>query len=103
VRQLTRCSDQSTPFATRSGWRFLPAVATKHIWPNCADCLPEQRRCRTCRRQGKTVRKLIDCLIAAVAIEAGCEVLHADADFNVLARRTALRVHSSSLPDSDGD
>ncbi len=57
---------------------------------------------RTCRPQGRTVRKLIDCLIATVAIEAGCEVLHADADFNVLARHTALRVHSSSLPDTEG-
>ena len=34
----------------------------------------------------------IDCLIAAVAIEADVPVLHADTDFDVLARHTQLRV-----------
>jgi len=47
---------------------------------------------RACRRRGETVRKLIDCLIAAVAIRADVPVLHADADFDVLARHTPLRV-----------
>jgi predicted nucleic acid-binding protein len=47
---------------------------------------------RTCRRSGETVRKLIDCLIAAIAIRTEVEVLHADSDFDVLARHTALRV-----------
>lgn len=47
---------------------------------------------RACRRRGETVRKLIDCLIAAVAIRADSPVLHADADFEVLARHTALRI-----------
>lgn len=51
---------------------------------------------RTCRRRGETVRKLIDCLIGAVAIEHGVEVLHADEDFNALARHTDLRVHRAS-------
>jgi predicted nucleic acid-binding protein len=47
---------------------------------------------RTCRRQGLTVRKLIDCLIAAHAIDAGVELLQDDADFAVLARCTAVRL-----------
>ena len=51
---------------------------------------------RTCRARGETVRKLIDCLIAAVAIRAGAEVLHADADFAVMARHTDLRLHPAS-------
>jgi hypothetical protein len=46
---------------------------------------------RTCRRQGETVRRLIDCLIAAVAIRNEVAVLHADDDFDVLARHTALQ------------
>jgi predicted nucleic acid-binding protein len=50
---------------------------------------------RTCRGGGETVRRLIDCLIAAVAIKAGVPVLHADADFEVLARHTPLRVGGS--------
>ena len=48
---------------------------------------------RTCRRNGQTVRRLIDCLIAAVAIRAAVPVLHADTDFDTLARHTPLRVH----------
>ena len=51
---------------------------------------------RTCRRRGETIRKLIDCLIASVALRADAEVLHADADFAVLARNTALRIHGAS-------
>jgi hypothetical protein len=47
---------------------------------------------RTCRRSGETVRRLIDCLIAAVAIRAGIPLLHADADFDVLARHTPLQI-----------
>lgn len=46
---------------------------------------------RACRRSEATVRRLIDCLIAAVTIRADVPVLHSDADFGVLARRTALR------------
>lgn len=47
---------------------------------------------RTCRRNGETVRRLIDCLIAAAAIRAGVAVLHADSDFDVLARHTDLQI-----------
>lgn len=45
---------------------------------------------RACRRRGETVRKLVDCLIAAHAIRARLPLLHADADFDVLARHTEL-------------
>lgn len=47
---------------------------------------------RTCRRRGDTVRKLIDCLIAATAIRTSSTLLHSDKDFDVLARHTALRI-----------
>ena len=47
---------------------------------------------RVCRRGGETVRKLIDCLIAGVAIRADIPLLHADADYEVLARHTAIRI-----------
>jgi predicted nucleic acid-binding protein len=50
---------------------------------------------RTCRRQGETVRKLIDCLIAAVASRHGMPILHADADFSTLARHTSVTVHAA--------
>jgi predicted nucleic acid-binding protein len=48
---------------------------------------------RRCRRQGETVRKLIDCLIAGVAIREGLSLLHADSDYDALARHTSLAVH----------
>jgi predicted nucleic acid-binding protein len=47
---------------------------------------------RACRRAGETPRRLIDCLIAAVAIDGGVRLLHADADFEVLHRHTALQL-----------
>jgi predicted nucleic acid-binding protein len=50
---------------------------------------------RTCRQQGRTVRKLMDCLIAAVAIRAEIPVLHFDTDFDTLVEHTALQVYSS--------
>lgn len=46
-----------------------------------------------CRRRGETVRKLIDCLIAAVAIRADVPLLHQDSDFETLARHTGLKLH----------
>ena len=49
---------------------------------------------RTCRQQGHTVRKLIDCLIAAVAIRNGLAILHLDADFDILAQHTSLNIVS---------
>jgi predicted nucleic acid-binding protein len=49
---------------------------------------------RSCRSQGKTVRKLIDCLIAAVAMRASVPVLHADQDFTAIAMATDLRIDS---------
>jgi hypothetical protein len=47
---------------------------------------------RTCRRAGETVRSLMDCHIAAMAIRLGVPVLHRDRDFDVLARHTPLQV-----------
>ena len=49
---------------------------------------------RVCRREGETVRRLIDCLIGSIAIRADAAVLHNDRDFDVLARHTGLRVDS---------
>lgn len=47
---------------------------------------------RACRRAGDTVRRLPDCLIAAVAIRTGAALLHRDADFDVIARYSSLAV-----------
>jgi predicted nucleic acid-binding protein len=47
---------------------------------------------RRCRSQGKTVRKLIDCLIAAVAMRANVALLHLDQDFTAIAAVMDLRM-----------
>lgn len=47
---------------------------------------------RRCRRKGNTVRTLIDCLIAAVAIRERASLLHNDRDYDVLARHSKLRI-----------
>ncbi len=50
---------------------------------------------RACRTGGETVRALTDCLIAVVALRASVPVLHADRDFEMLARHTGLQVERS--------
>jgi len=47
---------------------------------------------RTCRERGEAVRNLADCLVAVPAIRAGATLLHADRDFEKLARHTPLRL-----------
>ena len=72
--------------------RLLARAATISIEP--ADYDEAAALYRRCRREGETVRKLIDCLIGAVAIRADAAVLHNDSDFDTLARLTGMRVDS---------
>ena len=46
---------------------------------------------RQARGEGLTVRRLVDCLIAAIAIDNDVELLHADRDFTALAQCSRLR------------
>jgi predicted nucleic acid-binding protein len=46
---------------------------------------------RHCRTRGATIRALSDCVIAAVAIRTGVPLLHADADYDAIARHCRLR------------
>lgn len=48
-----------------------------------------------CRRSGFTIRALTDCLLAAVALREGASVLHADRDFEAIARCTPLAIDSA--------
>jgi predicted nucleic acid-binding protein len=43
------------------------------------------------RSRGYTIRSSADCLIAAIALEAGVPVWHRDRDYDNIARFTALR------------
>jgi predicted nucleic acid-binding protein len=49
---------------------------------------------RMARRAGVTIRKTLDCLIAAPCIRTGAPLLHADTDFDRLAKCTPLRLYS---------
>jgi predicted nucleic acid-binding protein len=46
---------------------------------------------RRCRRAGNTVRSLIDCQVAAMALRLNLEVVHRDRDFDVIATHCGLR------------
>lgn len=51
---------------------------------------------RSARRAGVTIRKTLDCLIAAPCVRTGAPLLHADSDFDLLASCTPLRLWSPS-------
>ena len=57
---------------------------------------------RQCRNRGETVRKLVDCLIAAVAIRSEVAILHDDRDFDVLAWHTELQTYPDGRDDAKG-
>ena len=95
------------PCATQFAWRCSPAPAgnERHLTglrgllaratvlpTGPADYDEAAALYRACRREGETVRKLVDCLIGSIAIHAGAAVLHNDSDFDVLARHTGLEV-----------
>lgn len=47
---------------------------------------------RQCRKEGETPRRLADCLIAAVAIRNGADLLCEDRDFAAIARHAPLQL-----------
>lgn len=47
---------------------------------------------RDCRKKGKTVRKTVDCIIAAICIENDLTLLHKDSDFDTIAACVELKV-----------
>lgn len=47
---------------------------------------------RDCRRKGKTARKTIDCIIAAICLENDLSLLHKDSDFDTISVCTGLKV-----------
>jgi predicted nucleic acid-binding protein len=49
---------------------------------------------RECRRHGHTVRSMIDCLVAAMALRLEVPVAHRDRDFEVMAAHCGLQTVS---------
>ena len=50
---------------------------------------------RDCRKKGKTVRKTVDCIIAAICIENSLTLLHKDSDFDLIAECSGLRCYKA--------
>ena len=48
---------------------------------------------RDCRRKGKTVRKTVDCIIAAICMENGLTLFHKDSDFARIAACAPLNCY----------
>jgi predicted nucleic acid-binding protein len=48
---------------------------------------------RTARRRGLTVRRSVDCLIAATCLESNASIYHNDRDFDALARVSSLEIY----------
>ena len=48
---------------------------------------------RVARRRGLTIRRSVDCVIAATCLEAGAEIYHNDRDFDALARVSDLMIY----------
>jgi predicted nucleic acid-binding protein len=55
---------------------------------------------RVCLARGHTVRALTDCLIASVAVRARAALLHADSDFDAIARHAPLESRDRVGPTS---
>ena len=108
-RRLTAAIDANERLAT-TGLVLLEILAGAHDERHARDLRRLLGRCRflpleepsdfesaaalyrACRREGATIRRLPDCLIATVAIRTGAFLLHQDADFEVIARHAPLAV-----------
>jgi predicted nucleic acid-binding protein len=78
--------DEKQYQTTRNYLNYLPCVEMKQsTYIKAASCY------RALRQQGITIRKPIDCMIAAVALENDCELLHNDRDFDMIAKGFSLR------------
>lgn len=52
---------------------------------------------RQCRRQGITIRKTVDCLIARTAMENDLYLLHQDSDFDRIASVCPLKIYAKGI------
>lgn len=72
----------------------LAATLARGTYLACepGDFLDAARIHSSCSRAGATVRNVLDCLIAAVAIRHGLAVLHCDRDFETIALHSTLQL-----------
>ncbi len=79
--------------------RQLRGLLRNYGWVACEsdDFESAQRIYRRCRGVGVTPRGLVDCLIAAIALRAGCSVLAHDIDLARLAGVVGVELDPASL------
>ena len=78
----------------RHASQLLRTMFTHDVEPLTAhdDAEHAARLFRQCRTQGATIRSIVDCLVAAVAIRLDEPVLAADRDFATIATHSPLRL-----------
>lgn len=69
-------------------------AALEHRSVQGADFEEAARIHRGCRAAGETVRSLMDCLVAAVALREGLTVLARDRDYTAISRQTGLALET---------
>ena len=77
-------ADYRKTLARFDAFLFLPM--NRRIFLKAADMY------RSLRRRGITIRKSVDCMIAAVSIEHGVALLHNDRDFDPMEMHCGLKV-----------
>lgn len=85
ILQGVRSDDQYAK--TRHFLQRLPCLTAKAP----ATFLHAAELYRRCRKRGATIRSTVDCLIAAVCLEARTPLLHHDADFDHLTEHCGLK------------
>jgi hypothetical protein len=76
--QRTRASLRAHPILRPRGLETFEAAANLY---------------RAGRQRGLTIRRSVDCLIAATCLEHGAEIYHNDRDFDALARVSDLTIY----------
>ena len=77
-----------TDFTKTKGYKtiYFPAYAANNIFTGGGDLqIPS--------KEGITIRKPVDCMIASVAIEYDIPLLHNDRDFDHIAKHSKLRIY----------
>ena len=85
---LQGIKDDHTYDKIKSFLESLPLVKVKY-----EDYLRAANIYRTCRRQGITIRKSIDCIIAAVVINNDLELFTNDSDFENIKKHFDLKIY----------
>ncbi|MFZ0835213.1 MAG: PIN domain nuclease [Mycobacterium sp.] len=105
VRDLLRDTPDQVAMCEPIAMEILAGATGEHTWAtlerlvnglpslgvdNAVDFRAAASIYRAARRSGQTVRSIIDCLIAAIAIRHGAQLIHRDADFEVIAQMANL-------------